>query len=516
MPLSLNGSGGIFGLDQGLNVIGVGTFQTLNVTGNLTVDGILTYEDVTNVESIGVITARNGIHALGTGNLVGIGTSSPESRLHIYGTHNSHIRMTNTSSDALDLIGDANRSGSNSNIFSIKSRWNGTDVARISFKTGSDTTDKDDADITFHTRESGSSIAERLRITSDGNVGIGTEIPEGKFQVGSNGSSNVIITENIGVDINDGALNLYQATSNVNAAPFILSTDVGGTEIEKLRVSGAGSVGIATNSPDNKLHIHTDSSTAYSDSTNNTSNLTNALLKLENTNGTDDTGVNNYVGIQFSVASGASSTAQLQYVRTGNNSGSFELKARNASSTMPNLVSIGSSGAVTLPAQERFRARKQTAQSGTDNASLWVDFTGSDGTIDYDTHSGWSDSDGWYEIQNDGYFMIYATVLITSTSSNSLRDYQMAICNSAGGTNTALAAFTARASTASDDDTHSMQATFLGNLTAGARIRLRAFGNTDGGNYTILDDINDGIGGAGLDVSGLSDKATQFYIVKLG
>ena len=444
MSLSLNGSGGIFGLDQGLNVTGVGTFQTLNVTGNLTVDGILTYEDVTNVESIGVITARSGIHALGSGNLVGIGTSSPESRLHIYGTHNSHIRMTNTSSDALDLIGDSNRSGQDQNIFSIKSQWNGTDVARISFKTGSDTTDKDDADITFHTKESGSSIAERLRVTSGGDVGINES------------------------------------------------------------------------SPDNKLHITTNSSTAYSDSTNNNSNLTNALLKLENTNGTDDTGVNNYVGIQFSVASGASSTAQLQYVRTGNNSGSFELKARNASSTMPNLVSIGSSGAVTLPAQERFKARKQGDQGGTDNNSLWVDFTGSAGTVDYDTHSGWSESNGWYEIQNDGYFMIYATVLVTSTSSNSLRDYQMAICDSAGGTNIALAAFTARASTASDDDTHSMQATFLGNLTAGARIRLRAYGNTDTGNWNVLDDVNDGVGGAGLDVSGLGDKATQFVVVKLG
>ena len=174
MSLSLNGSGGIFGLDQGLNVTGVGTFETLNVTGNLTVDGVLTYEDVTNVESIGVITARNGIHALGDGNLVGIGTSNPLSRLHVYGTHNSHIRMTNTSNDAVDIFGDANRSGQDQNIFNVRSRWNGTDVARISFKTGSDTTDKDDADITFHTKESGSSIAERLRITSDGYVGLTT------------------------------------------------------------------------------------------------------------------------------------------------------------------------------------------------------------------------------------------------------------------------------------------------------------------------------------------------------
>ncbi len=39
-----------------LNVTGVSTFG-----GNLTVGGVLTYEDVTNVDSVGVITARTGV-----------------------------------------------------------------------------------------------------------------------------------------------------------------------------------------------------------------------------------------------------------------------------------------------------------------------------------------------------------------------------------------------------------------------------------------------------------------------
>ena len=33
----------------------------LTVTGNATIGGVLTYEDVTNVDSVGLITARNGI-----------------------------------------------------------------------------------------------------------------------------------------------------------------------------------------------------------------------------------------------------------------------------------------------------------------------------------------------------------------------------------------------------------------------------------------------------------------------
>ena len=41
---------------DGLTVINNGSFG-----GNLTVSGVLTYEDVTNVDSVGLITARNGI-----------------------------------------------------------------------------------------------------------------------------------------------------------------------------------------------------------------------------------------------------------------------------------------------------------------------------------------------------------------------------------------------------------------------------------------------------------------------
>ena len=37
----------------------------VNITGNLGVSGVLTYEDVTNVDSIGVITARDGIRCTG-------------------------------------------------------------------------------------------------------------------------------------------------------------------------------------------------------------------------------------------------------------------------------------------------------------------------------------------------------------------------------------------------------------------------------------------------------------------
>ena len=48
---------------------GVGIAGSLNVGGSVSVGGTLTYEDVTNVDSVGIITARSNI-------LVGSGTVS--------------------------------------------------------------------------------------------------------------------------------------------------------------------------------------------------------------------------------------------------------------------------------------------------------------------------------------------------------------------------------------------------------------------------------------------------------
>tara|TARA_B100001113_G_scaffold129998_1_gene106216 strand:+ start:69 stop:683 length:615 start_codon:yes stop_codon:yes gene_type:complete len=42
-----------------------GPFDSLTVSGNLNVGGVLTYEDVKNVDSVGVITARSGIQGIG-------------------------------------------------------------------------------------------------------------------------------------------------------------------------------------------------------------------------------------------------------------------------------------------------------------------------------------------------------------------------------------------------------------------------------------------------------------------
>jgi len=55
-----------------INVSGASTFS-----GNVTIGGTLTYEDVTNVDSVGVITARSGINVTSGGiNVVGVVTAT--------------------------------------------------------------------------------------------------------------------------------------------------------------------------------------------------------------------------------------------------------------------------------------------------------------------------------------------------------------------------------------------------------------------------------------------------------
>ena len=164
MSLSLNGSGGIFGLDQGLNVVGVGTFQTLNVTGNLTVDGVLTYDDVTNVDSIGVVTARSGIHVTGVGASVGIGTDDPSVKLHV---HEGDVVIGQTS-------------GANTGITNyIKFGRVGAPKAAIGFINNKP---NGRGDIIFMNDLNNNASAfndsdERLRITADGKIGIGNTLP---------------------------------------------------------------------------------------------------------------------------------------------------------------------------------------------------------------------------------------------------------------------------------------------------------------------------------------------------
>ena len=87
--------------------------------------------------------------------------------------HGEGIKLAPSNDTYAALVLDANRTGADTYCGSIEAKWNGSLVSFISFETGTDTTNKDDGLIAFSTRESGQSIAERLRITPEGDVLIG-------------------------------------------------------------------------------------------------------------------------------------------------------------------------------------------------------------------------------------------------------------------------------------------------------------------------------------------------------
>jgi len=114
-------------------------------------------------------------------NRVGIGTTSPDSNLHVVGGLNTEIVRFEAGNGRLVLEG-VNPSSSLP-IFSIN--WTNVDSGTTytsamitSFNTG----DIDDGDLRFYTTQAGV-IAEQMRIDEDGNVGIGTTTPTQKLEI---------------------------------------------------------------------------------------------------------------------------------------------------------------------------------------------------------------------------------------------------------------------------------------------------------------------------------------------
>ena len=104
------------------------------------------------------------------------------------GTAGDGIQVTSTGANYLNLGFDTNRTGASQTLTQIEQKWNGTAVARISFVTGSDTTNKDDAEIRFQTASAGTP-STAMTVKSDGSVGIGTTSPARDLHINGTAAS---------------------------------------------------------------------------------------------------------------------------------------------------------------------------------------------------------------------------------------------------------------------------------------------------------------------------------------
>lgn len=86
----------------GVNATGIVTATSFyggsaTITGNVSIAGTLTYEDVTNVDSVGIITARSGVRVTGGTVVVGSGVTVSSEGINVVGV----ITATNLSKTTL-------------------------------------------------------------------------------------------------------------------------------------------------------------------------------------------------------------------------------------------------------------------------------------------------------------------------------------------------------------------------------------------------------------------------------
>tara|TARA_R100001082_G_scaffold100000_1_gene68931 strand:+ start:344 stop:1549 length:1206 start_codon:yes stop_codon:yes gene_type:complete len=87
------------------------------------------------------------------------------------------LQQKQTGDTAQEFIFDSNRSSANNTLGGITGYWDTDRVADILFYSGADTTNKDDGYITLRTSTEQGSITERMRIASDGKIGIADTNP---------------------------------------------------------------------------------------------------------------------------------------------------------------------------------------------------------------------------------------------------------------------------------------------------------------------------------------------------
>ena len=317
------------GTSTGLNVSGVGTIATLSVTGNATVGGVLTYEDVTRVDSVGIVTAGKGFRATTGGLVVTAGVSTFAADISIAdkiihtGDTDTAIRFPSANTITAETGGTERLRVSGSDGVGINTDFSGSQtwrngqrlaifggggnvtgelhlganrgdgvqaVGSINFfdntqdtdhkhvaiievdKAGS-TANKRGGDLLFYTKNDNvAAPTEKARIDSSGLMGLGVTPTSHNsttaFQIyddyNSQGYPRIRLTnQSTGTTTADGyelsldGSNLHAVHRQRENADIYFMTN----NVERLRITSGGDMGLGTNSPDRKIHCHNSSTT---------------------------------------------------------------------------------------------------------------------------------------------------------------------------------------------------------------------------------------------------------------
>ena len=180
------------------------------------------------------------------GGNVGIGTTSPESLLHIKGETRAYITFQDTSDGYIGFIGDAPNMLTGGTVDNLGLRGEGG----IQF---------------------GVSDVIKMVLDSSGKVGIGTTSPSATLDLGNNGGQKFYVyasgsvRSGMGIDLSGSAreLSIFHTSSNNIDGDISLGlrNETSGQYVERMRIQGNGNVGIGTTSPDAKLDVSTGTTT---------------------------------------------------------------------------------------------------------------------------------------------------------------------------------------------------------------------------------------------------------------
>lgn len=234
------------------------------------------YLRITKQLSIGSITADNIHNDFFTSNMVGIGTTTPTSILDVFNgtTDGSILRLRGGNAAAPDHGPRIDFSIGNT---TTTDNYVGAAIKSLNFFTG----DQHAAHLAFYTRSWNGSVYsgldERVRITSSGNVGIGTNSPSSLLHVFGNTTDSIIIDRTISdfgsTPTETGILFKLNDDNNQGSGAIRLWNNDTGTGQEfnrrlnfyvensetlttpKMTIVHDGKVGIGTNTPTSTLDV---------------------------------------------------------------------------------------------------------------------------------------------------------------------------------------------------------------------------------------------------------------------
>ena len=262
-----------------INASGIGTVGTLNVTGNLTVQGTTTTLDtiLTEVDRLevsanstvaaGIITQTGSgdilnlfdgsteVFSVADGGNVGINSDAPKAKLDVNGTVN--ITGVSTFSSDVYLGNDIYLTDGSSGYEKVEVDTNDIRVEHkhIHSEFGVWTRSISVTDRRLGIEGSGDDLllyansAEKVRITSAGSVGIGTNNPREKLDISA---GRIILDQDYQFTWANGTTNrarIYGDSGN----NFIVEN--GSSNTERFRITSDGKVGINSTTPGHKLEV---------------------------------------------------------------------------------------------------------------------------------------------------------------------------------------------------------------------------------------------------------------------